>query len=146
MPQNQEYLIQKRKALARRGLGREESYVFAHRFVLTANQELVFIHNIGAEAEFIWTAIGYRATDTSVGGGNALESFQVQYLSTSSGRIHQSEPILPITQAGTIGLPFKQPVRTLFEKSSNIQVTVTNLAAGANTVDVSLFGYKWYDQ
>ena len=121
-----------------------EPFFFPHEFVFAAAGRTGFTFNIGAEAAFVLTRIGLAASAVTVGAGSVFESFNVRIENTSTGRRLDNDEVKAMTLVGTVGIPYAYPVPFLFRRTSQVNVIVQSLAAGANTVNVTLMGYKLY--
>jgi hypothetical protein len=132
--------------------GYKHFFNFSHRFSLTAGgvgtafqPPTGFDYQIGQESWWVWTKISVWCSPAApVGTGNALESVQIAFRTTSSGRDHQSEEYLPIQLLGTIGYPYPISTRQFFNRSTTLRLFIRNLSAGLNTADVMVHGFRFY--
>lgn len=99
---------------------------------------------IGQESWWVWTHVSAFATAVTVGTGNPLESIQIAFRTTSSGRDHQNDAYTPIQLTGTIGYPYPIKTRQFFNRSTVLRLFIRNLAAGTNTADVMVHGFRFF--
>jgi hypothetical protein len=132
--------------------GYKHFFNFAHTFALVAGGQGTpfqpstgFEYQIGQESWFVWTKISvWCFPSVAVGTGNPLESVEIAFRTTSSGRDHQSEEYTPILLLGTIGYPYPISTRQFFNRSTTIKVFVRNLSTGTNKVAIMLHGFRFY--
>jgi hypothetical protein len=132
--------------------GYKHWFNFSHRFALLAGgagtpfqPSTGFDYSIGQESWWVWTKVSAWCNPANaVGTGNPLESIQIAFRTTSSGRDHQSEEYIPILLTGTIGYPYPIATRQFFNRATVLRVFVRNLSTGINTADVMVHGFRFF--
>jgi len=144
-------------------IGRFESFVYAHRFQFLQDASsfsfavkiLAFEFSMGHQADFFWTGVNFQDDRTpSPTNEDALQSILVSFFTKGGQQEHQSEAVpaslyrgdgFDATAERSYALPYKFPEPTLVSKGDSIRVELENTRATTGLVDVSLFGWRWYD-